>query len=155
MWNKTTHAIECKQLIPALPVREWMVKKKWKSGKIYHVRNVIGRENFITCGRVNVLVYALWTEYNRSVVLTLEQQNVNSQCTTLPSNTAWCWQVYTDLYIHLKMTLTYLPGKLTAIYREEWLSMHYNITSVSFPSSFLYTCCLKKLPERTSTKTRL
>ena len=73
------------QLSPC--VNEWS-KKSEKSGKIYHVRNVIGRENFITCERVNVLAYALWTEYNRSVVQTLEQQNVNSQCTTLPSNTA-------------------------------------------------------------------
>ena len=59
-------------------MNEWS-KKSEKSGKIYHVRNVIGRENFITCGRVNVLAYALWTEYNRSVVQTLGQQNVNRQ----------------------------------------------------------------------------
>ena len=33
-------------------------------GKIYHVRNVIGRENLITCGRTNELAHAAWTEYS-------------------------------------------------------------------------------------------
>ena len=35
-------------------------------GKIYHVRNVTGRENLITCGRMNALAYALLTEYSFS-----------------------------------------------------------------------------------------
>ena len=40
-------------------------------GKIYHVRNVIGRENLITCGRTNEFALALLTEYTRSVAKAL------------------------------------------------------------------------------------
>ena len=32
-------------------------KERGEPGKIYHVRNVIGRENLITCGRTNELVW--------------------------------------------------------------------------------------------------
>ena len=35
-------------------------KKTGESGKIYHVRNVIGRENLITCGQTNELAHTLW-----------------------------------------------------------------------------------------------
>ena len=38
--------------------------KKKEPGKIYHLRNVIGRENLITCGRTNALAHAVWTEYS-------------------------------------------------------------------------------------------
>ena len=40
-------------------------------GKIYRVRNVIGRENLITRGRMNELALALWTEYTSSVAKAL------------------------------------------------------------------------------------
>ena len=36
-------------------------KERGEPGKIYHVRNVIGRENLITCGRTNELAHAVWT----------------------------------------------------------------------------------------------
>ena len=36
--------------------------------KIYHVRNIIGRENLITCGQTNELAHAILTEYTRSIV---------------------------------------------------------------------------------------
>ena len=39
-------------------------KERGEPGKIYHVRNVIGRENLITCGRTNELAHAAWTEYS-------------------------------------------------------------------------------------------
>ena len=39
-------------------------KERGEPGKIYHVRNVIGRENLITCGRTNELAHAVWTEYS-------------------------------------------------------------------------------------------
>ena len=40
-------------------------KSKGK-GKIYHVRNVIGRENLITCGRTTEFAHALLTIYSFS-----------------------------------------------------------------------------------------
>ena len=46
-------------------------KEGGEPGKIHHVRNVIGRENLITCWRTNELVHALLTEYTRSVVKAL------------------------------------------------------------------------------------
>ena len=36
-------------------------KERGEPGKIYHVRNVIGRENLITCGRTNEHAHALLT----------------------------------------------------------------------------------------------
>ena len=39
-------------------------KERGEPGKIYHVRNVIGRENLITCGRTNELAHAVRTEYS-------------------------------------------------------------------------------------------
>ena len=46
-------------------------KERGEPGKIYHVRNVIGRESLITCGRMNELAHAVWTEYIRSVAIAL------------------------------------------------------------------------------------
>ena len=46
-------------------------KERGEPGKIYHVRNVIGRENLITCGRTNEFAHALLTEYTRSVAKAL------------------------------------------------------------------------------------
>ena len=46
-------------------------KERGEPGKIYHVRNVIGRENLITSGRMNELTHGLWTEYTRSIVKAL------------------------------------------------------------------------------------
>ena len=46
-------------------------KERGEPGKIYHVRNVIGRENLITSRRTNELTHALWTEYTRSVAKAL------------------------------------------------------------------------------------
>ena len=39
-------------------------KERGEPGKIYHVRNIIGRENLITGGRMNELAHAVWTEYS-------------------------------------------------------------------------------------------
>ena len=35
-------------------------KERGEPGRIYHVRNIIGRENLITCGRTNELTHASW-----------------------------------------------------------------------------------------------
>ena len=40
--------------------------EKGEPGKIYHMRNVTGRENLITCGQTNKLAHALLTEYTQS-----------------------------------------------------------------------------------------
>ena len=50
-------------LVPRLsPRANEKSKQREEPGKIYHVRNVIGRENLITCGRMNKLAHALWTD---------------------------------------------------------------------------------------------
>ena len=41
-------------------------KERGEPGKIYHVRNVIGRENLITYGRTNKHAHALLTIYSFS-----------------------------------------------------------------------------------------
>ena len=38
-------------------------KERGEPGRIYHMRNVIGRENLITCGRTNELAHAIRTDY--------------------------------------------------------------------------------------------
>ena len=47
-----------------LPTCEQKIKKSGESDKIYHVRNVMGRENLIACGRTNELTRVLLTEYS-------------------------------------------------------------------------------------------
>ena len=46
-------------------------KERGEPGKIYHVRNSIGREKLITSGRTNELAYTLWTEYTCSIAKAL------------------------------------------------------------------------------------
>ena len=46
-------------------------EERREPGKIYHVRNVISRENLIISGRTNELTHALWTEYTRSAAKAL------------------------------------------------------------------------------------
>ena len=60
-------------LVPRLSphVNEKSKGERGEPGKIYHVRNVIGRENLITCGRTNKFAHALLTEYTRSVAKAL------------------------------------------------------------------------------------
>ena len=52
-------------LVPRLsPHANEKSKERGEPGRIYHARNVIGRENLITCGRTNELAHALRTEYS-------------------------------------------------------------------------------------------
>ena len=46
-------------------------KERGEPGKIYHMKNVIGRENLIICGRTNEFAHTLLTEYTRSVAKAL------------------------------------------------------------------------------------
>ena len=52
-----------------------MQTKYWKErgepGKIFPVRNIIDRENLITCGRMNKVAHTLWTECTRLVAKAL------------------------------------------------------------------------------------
>ena len=53
-------------LVPRLsPRANEKSKERGEPGRIYHVRNVIGRENLITCGRTNELAHAVRTEDSR------------------------------------------------------------------------------------------
>ena len=50
-------------LVPRLsPLANVKSKERGEPGRIYHVRNVIGREDLITCGRTNELAHAVRTE---------------------------------------------------------------------------------------------
>ena len=52
-------------LIPRLsPRANEKSKERGEPGRIYHVRNVIGRENLITCGQTNELAHTVRTEYS-------------------------------------------------------------------------------------------
>ena len=47
-------------LVPRLSLRtNKKSKEREEPGKIHHVRNVIGRENLITCGQTNELAHAV------------------------------------------------------------------------------------------------
>ena len=53
----------CFSLVPRLsPRANKNQKEKREPGKIYHVRNVISRENLNTCGQTNKLAHAVWTD---------------------------------------------------------------------------------------------
>ena len=55
----------CESLLASFPGSPRVWTKNWKErgkpGEIYHVRNVIGRENLITSGQTNELAHAVWT----------------------------------------------------------------------------------------------
>ena len=51
-------------LVPRLSPRANEKSKSGEPGNIYHVRNVIGRGNLITCGRTNELSHAVQIEYS-------------------------------------------------------------------------------------------
>ena len=69
--NERSHSIAMRKarifvsLVPRLsPHANEKSKERGEPGRIYHVRNVIGRENLITCGRTNELPHAVRTEYS-------------------------------------------------------------------------------------------
>ena len=52
-----------RSLVPRLsPRANEKSKERGEPGRIYPVRNVIGKENLITCGRTNELAHAVRTE---------------------------------------------------------------------------------------------
>ena len=81
-------------------------KERGEPGKIYHVRNVIGRESLITCGQMNKLAHTSLTarlDYACSVVKAMLRGSAESY--------GECTQTHD----------TRLPDKLTAIHPGEWL----------------------------------
>ena len=61
-------------------------KERGEPGKIYHVRNIIGRENLITSGQTNEIAHALWYSFSCKSFMVLVQlqklygrQNVTRQ----------------------------------------------------------------------------
>ena len=69
-------------------VRTKNKKESGEPGKIHHMRNVIGRENLITCGQMNELAHALLTEYTLSVVKAFIWLTKRDHWVTLPGSTA-------------------------------------------------------------------
>ena len=80
-------------------------KERGEPGKIYHVRNVIGRENLITCGRTNKLAHATWTEYSCDSFMADRMGLDGTMLHYLAVRKAMV-SVYRP--IHSKITLTYL-----------------------------------------------
>ena len=70
----------CVASFPGSPrVRTKSGKERGEPGKIYHVRNVIGRENLITCGRTNEHAHALLTEYRAIAMTSYKLRNFNER----------------------------------------------------------------------------
>ena len=79
-------------------------KERREPGKIYHVRNVIGRENLITCGRTNELAHAAWTEYSCDSFMA-DRMGLDSTMLHYLAVRKAMVSVYR--HIHSKITLTY------------------------------------------------
>ena len=81
-------------------------KESGEPGKIYHVRNVIGRENLITCGRTNELAHAAWTEYSCDSFMADRMGLDGTMLHYLAVRKAMV-SVHVHRPIHSKITLTY------------------------------------------------
>ena len=66
-------------------------KESGESDKIYHVRNVTGRENLIACGRTNELARALLTEYSSKSFMA---DGTGLYGTTLQYLAVWCGELW-------------------------------------------------------------
>ena len=84
------------------------------------MRNVIGRENLITCGRTNELAHAVRTEYSRDSFMADRMGLDGTMLHYLAVRKA---KVSVHKPVHSKITLTYsLTCKLTPVLPGEWLS---------------------------------
>ena len=121
------------------------------------MRNVIGREHLITCGRTNELAHAVRTEYSCDSFMV---DRIRLDGTMLHYLAVRKAMVSVHKPVHSKVTLangkpTRLPGKLTAVLPGEWLSRRYQTPRRGLRSSFLCAYCSKKLQERAHTKKHL
>ena len=121
------------------------------------MRNVIGRENLITCGRTNELAHAVRTEYSCDSFMA-DRMGLNG--TMLHYLAVWKAMVSVHKPVHLKITLTYsLTWKADRCspWRMAFKAL-LNAKARPFPSlcsSFLCAYCSKKLPKRAPTKKQL
>ena len=139
---------------PGSPRANEKSKKRGEPGRIYHVRNVIGRENLITCGRTNELAHAVQIEYSHDSFMADRMELDGTMLHYLAVRKA---MVSVQKPVYSKITLTY---SLT------WQADHctsqrmafkalLNAKARPFPSlcsSFLCAYCWKKLPERAPTQ---
>ena len=145
-------------LVPRLsPCANEKSKERGEPGRIYYVRNVIGRENLITFGRTNELAHAVRTEYSCDSFMA-DRMGLDS--TMLHHLAVWKAMVSVHKPVHSKITLTY---SLT------WQADHctsqrmafkalLNAKAQPFPSLaqvFSALIVRNKLPERASTKKQL
>ena len=128
------------------------------------MRNVIGRENLITCGRTNELAHAVRTEYSCN---SLMDDRMGLDGTMLHYLAVRKAMVSVHKPVHSKITLTYSltwqASALKAILREVQRSDRCTSRRMAFKvrpfpnlrSSFLCAYCSKELPERAPTKKQL
>ena len=119
------------------------------------MRNVIGRENLITCGRTNELAHAVRTEYSCDSFMA---NRMKLDGTTLHYLAVRKATVSVHKPVHSKITLTYSltwqPADRCTSRRMTFKAL-LNAKARPFPSlcsSFLCAYCSKKLPERAPTK---
>ena len=89
---------------PGSPRANEKSKERGEPGRIYHVKNVIGRENLITSGQTNELAHALWLLV-RLRKLYGRQNGTRPHYATLPGSTASYGKRFQS--VHSKITLTY------------------------------------------------
>ena len=123
-------------------------RKGGEPGRIYHVRNVIGRENLITCGRTNELSHAVRTEYSCDSFMA---DRMGLDGTMLHYLTVWKAMVSVHKPVHSKITLTYSLTWQADRYTSRRMAFKVllNTKARPFPSlcsSFLCTYCSKKNP---------
>ena len=121
------------------------------------MRNVIGRENLITCGQTNELAHAVWTEYGCDSFMANRTGLDGTMLHYLAVRKA---MVSVHKPVHSKITLTYSltwrADRCTS--RRMAFKALLNTKARPFPSlrsSFLCAYCSKKLPERAPTKKQL
>ena len=121
------------------------------------MRNVIGRENLITCGRTNELAHAVWTEYSCDSFMANRMRLDGTMLHYLAVRKA---MVSVHKPVHSKITLTYSLSWQADHCTSRRMAFRalLNAKARPFPSlcsSFLCAYCLKKLPKRAPTKKQL
>ena len=106
LFSEKNHQV-CKGRTTSLsPQQERKMERKGESLVKFIVRNVIGRENLITCGWTNELAHALLTEYTHSVTKLYGWQT-GLDSTTLHYLAIRRAMVSIHRLVHSKITLTY------------------------------------------------
>ena len=157
--NSHDNTHQFNSLVPRLsPRANEKSKERGEPGRIYHVRNVIGRENLITCGRTNELAHDVRTEYSCDSFMADRMGLDGTMLHYLAVRKA---MVSVHKPVHSKITLTYSltwqADRCTS--RRMAFKALLNARARPFPSlrSSFPVCayCSKKLPERAPTKTQL